>query len=231
MPDVTLTEREQEALRRLIETEPVPGHPLPAASTLELISWLVPCDEIAVGLADATGCILDWVDLPHVRLGEFDPQVCDGPLVLGIVHQRIDPEHRDVLVRLGIADGVVMGFRSGRDHVVQLSLDRMARTFTARDLAVLWLIAPVVERLLRSSPTARLPATLTVQERRVLQLVAQGMANADIAARLYVAPSTVRKHLEHAFRKLGVSNRLAAVRAFEGHRPLAPAAAHDEIFA
>ena len=31
-----------------------------------------------------------------------------------------------------------------------------------------------------------------------------------------VAPSTVRKHLEHSFRKLGVSNRLAAVKAYEG---------------
>jgi len=228
MPDVTLTVQEQGALRALIRTEPVPGRPLPHVSTLELISTLVPCDEIAVGLADATGCVIDSVDLPAVNLGEFDPQVCDGPLTLGIVHQRFDPEHRDLLVRSGIADGVVMGFRSGRDHVVQLSLDRMNRSFTARDLAVIWMIAPVMERVLRSVSTARLPAALTVQERRVLQLVAQGMANADIAARLYVAPSTVRKHLEHAFRKLGVSNRLAAVRAFEGHRPLP---AFDETFA
>lgn len=228
MPDVTLTMREQEALRALIRTEPVPGHRLPHVSTLELISILVPCDEIAVGMADATGCIIDSVDLPAIKLGEFDPQVCDGPLALGIVHQRVDPEHRDLLDRWGIADGVLMGFRSGRDHVVQLSLDRLARTFTARDLAVLWMLAPLMERLLRTSPTARLPETLTVQERRVLQLVAQGMANADIATRLYVAPSTVRKHLEHAFRKLGVSNRLAAVRAFEGHPPAPVAAAYDE---
>jgi DNA-binding NarL/FixJ family response regulator len=34
-----------------------------------------------------------------------------------------------------------------------------------------------------------------------------------------IAPSTVRKHLEHAFPKLGVTNRLAAAMAFEG-RPL-----------
>ena len=47
----------------------------------------------------------------------------------------------------------------------------------------------------------------------MLDLVAAGLSNAAIAERLYVAPCTVRKHLEHAYRKLGVSNRYAAVHA------------------
>ncbi len=41
-------------------------------------------------------------------------------------------------------------------------------------------------------------------------------SNAQIADRLCIAPSTVRKHLEHIFPKLGVTNRLAAAMAFEG---------------
>lgn len=44
---------------------------------------------------------------------------------------------------------------------------------------------------------------------------AAGLSNAAIAQRLFVAPCTVRKHLEHAYRKLGVSNRYAAVHALE----------------
>jgi DNA-binding CsgD family transcriptional regulator len=51
---------------------------------------------------------------------------------------------------------------------------------------------------------------LTPREREVLALVAEGLSNTEIARRLWVAPSTVAKHLEQAYRKLGVSSRTAA---------------------
>ena len=65
-------------------------------------------------------------------------------------------------------------------------------------------------------------AGLTPMERQVVDLVADGLRNADIAARLFVAPSTVKTHLAHAFAKLGVATRaelavLAASR--EGGKP------------
>jgi hypothetical protein len=46
--------------------------------------------------------------------------------------------------------------------------------------------------------------------------VAAGFSNPEVAANLCIAAATVRKHLEHAYRKLGVSNRLAAVIQFNG---------------
>ncbi len=48
---------------------------------------------------------------------------------------------------------------------------------------------------------------------RVLELVAAGGSNRDVADHLSVTVATVRKHLEHSYRKLGVSNRTAAVAA------------------
>ena len=50
-------------------------------------------------------------------------------------------------------------------------------------------------------------AGLTPMERQVADLVAEGLRNTDIASRLFVAPSTIKTHLAHAFAKLGVSNR------------------------
>ena len=50
-------------------------------------------------------------------------------------------------------------------------------------------------------------AALTPMERQVVDLVAEGLRNTEIAARLFVAPSTVKTHLAHVFAKLEVSTR------------------------
>jgi DNA-binding CsgD family transcriptional regulator len=55
------------------------------------------------------------------------------------------------------------------------------------------------------------PAGLTRREREILDLVADGHANAEIAARLWLSTGTVRIHLQHIYEKLGVGNRTAAV--------------------
>jgi DNA-binding CsgD family transcriptional regulator len=52
---------------------------------------------------------------------------------------------------------------------------------------------------------------LTARERQVLELVGEGMTNAQVAQSLWLSPGTVRRHLENAFAKLGVHTRTAAV--------------------
>ena len=53
-------------------------------------------------------------------------------------------------------------------------------------------------------------AVLTRREREVLELVADGLTNAQVAAVLWIAPGTVRRHLENIYGKLGVHNRTGA---------------------
>jgi DNA-binding CsgD family transcriptional regulator len=50
-------------------------------------------------------------------------------------------------------------------------------------------------------------ADLTAAERRVADLVATGLTNAQVAARLFMAPRTVEAHLTRIYRKLGVLTR------------------------
>ena len=52
---------------------------------------------------------------------------------------------------------------------------------------------------------------LTPREREIMLCVAGGLSNAEIARRLWIAPSTVRKHLEHIFDKVGARSRTAAL--------------------
>jgi DNA-binding CsgD family transcriptional regulator len=59
-------------------------------------------------------------------------------------------------------------------------------------------------------------AQLTAREREVLAWVARGKTNAEVARLLWLAPSTVGKHLENVYAKLGVSTRTAAVARFLG---------------
>jgi DNA-binding NarL/FixJ family response regulator len=99
------------------------------------------------------------------------------------------------------------------------------------------LLAPTVTRRLISEfarqrpmpdapPTAAL-ATLTPRERQVLLLVAEGLSNPEIAARLVVTEETVKTHVSRVLSKLGLRDRTqAVVTAYESglvvprsHRP------------
>jgi DNA-binding CsgD family transcriptional regulator len=69
--------------------------------------------------------------------------------------------------------------------------------------------------LTQVNDTARLEprlaeAGLSPREAEVLGLIGTGATNAQIAARLHVAPSTIKKHLDAVYRKLGVSGRVRA---------------------
>jgi DNA-binding CsgD family transcriptional regulator len=69
------------------------------------------------------------------------------------------------------------------------------------------------------------PAGLTGRERQVLDLVAAGLGNAEIAARLFLSERTVERHMAGIFAKLDVSSRADAARA--GTRAGASGAAGD----
>ena len=61
-----------------------------------------------------------------------------------------------------------------------------------------------------SGATAEWWGTLTERERDVLRLIAEGLTNTEIAARLYVSPETAKSHTKRLMRKMGVSTRSQA---------------------
>ena len=84
------------------------------------------------------------------------------------------------------------------------------------------LLAPSVTRRLIASFTHRHPAAplgvvppgmadLTAREVEVLELLAEGLSNAEIGARLFVGEATVKTHVARILMKLGVRDRVQAV--------------------
>ena len=74
------------------------------------------------------------------------------------------------------------------------------------------------ERALPGFDTAGLEALgLSRRELDVLELVAEGRTNEEIARALHLSPLTVKKHLERMYAKVGVSNRAALVAAAWRH--------------
>lgn len=221
MADLVLTPAEQCALATLVATEPVPGDPLPPREALVALSVLVPADIVGVDLSDVHGRVLasrylpyTWV--PECAIGHEEGVHADSPPYVGFMRWPLHPLQAEACQAMPGIDAISIGFRVGADLVAQVSLDRRRREFTERDTALLRLVSPLLRRLLRERPTPRLPATVTVQERRVLNHVAAGASNAEIAVALFIAPSTVRKHLEHVYTKLGVHGRLEALAVLRG---------------
>ncbi len=96
-----------------------------------------------------------------------------------------------------------------------MELDQIAR---AVEVAVGGeIVAPrkLLEHLITDDDPSDLDA-LTTRQSEILQLVAEGLSNAQIAKSLFLSESTVKQHLRAAYKVLGVSDRKEAARLING---------------
>jgi DNA-binding NarL/FixJ family response regulator len=81
---------------------------------------------------------------------------------------------------------------------------------------------PRVARALLPSATPRVGDSLSGRERQVLQLVVKGMSNRQIGRALGITERTVKVHVGHVFRSIGVSDRTSAAMWARDHLPPDP---------
>ncbi len=72
------------------------------------------------------------------------------------------------------------------------------------------LISAALRESERDVRPAEMLAGLTVREREVLNLIAEGLTNKEIARRINISPATVKAHVERIIAKLGVADRTQA---------------------
>jgi DNA-binding NarL/FixJ family response regulator len=127
-----------------------------------------------------------------------------------------------VLTTFGLDEYIVEALRAGASGFITKDvpadeLVHAVRVVAAGDA----LLTPAVTRQLLDRVGRRLPAPisqvpeslseLTEREREVLELLARGMSNAEIADALVVGEATVKTHVSNVLMKLGLRDRVQAV--------------------
>ena len=70
--------------------------------------------------------------------------------------------------------------------------------------------ASVFRRLRRQAESSDALEALTAQERKILDLIAEGLTNREIAERIHLAERTVKNYVSHILSKLGMKHRTQA---------------------
>ena len=148
-----------------------------------------------------------------------------GPIVLSdafTARQRTDPDFSINFRDQGFRDQIHVSLDPTRNWDAEVALFH-ERDLGQRERLIMKILHPHLAAMYRSAKIRRrveqaseerdgeAMATLTPRERSVIDCVAEGFTNREIAETLVVAPSTVRKHLENIYEKLGVRSRTAAL--------------------
>jgi DNA-binding NarL/FixJ family response regulator len=96
-----------------------------------------------------------------------------------------------------------------------MELDQIARAVEVVQEGEIVVPRKLLEYLIANDEPTDLDA-LTIRQREILQLVAQGLSNAQIAKNLFLSESTVKQHLRATYKVLGVSDRKEAARLING---------------
>jgi DNA-binding CsgD family transcriptional regulator len=140
---------------------------------------------------------------------------------------------REHLTPVELDQQMCVPYRASRSQQRTFVLSKTKRDFSDSDLAVARRIQPLLSLVARQHDVLagracqchgpggvgvdRVAATfgLTARETAVLKLLADGLTATAIGRRLAISTRTVHVHLEHLYRKLGVHDRLMAVRVAE----------------
>jgi DNA-binding NarL/FixJ family response regulator len=117
------------------------------------------------------------------------------------------PAAQRLLLTLRMSEGWMNAvFEAGAHAVLSKSMHPVSLGTMLREVVR----GNVVHRYERRAPTPLVDCPLTLREKEILGLVAEGATNAQIARMLWVTEQTVKFHLSNTYRKLGVANRTEA---------------------
>jgi DNA-binding NarL/FixJ family response regulator len=202
---------------------------------LATLLGLLPGIEVVGTAADGDEAI-ELVERLHPDIVLMDLRMprCDGVEATRRLRERGSPTQIVVLTTYTDDRSVIDALRAGargfltKDasaEEIHQAIAAVVRGEAAVDPAVQrHLVDAVATAIPANQPeaTGTLPDGLTPREAEVLSLIAEGLSNTEIAARLVVTEATVKSHINHVFTKTGVRHRAQAVTYAYRHRLSSP---------
>ncbi|MBX3054105.1 MAG: response regulator transcription factor [Caldilineaceae bacterium] len=149
---------------------------------------------------------------PDVILMDLMMPVMDGITAIGILRRDL-PDMEIIALTSVLEDASVFNaMRAGATGYLlkDTEADELCRAIKAAAAGQVQLSPQAAARLLREVPAPNSPEQLSEREKEVLRLLAQGMANKEIAAALIIGEKTVKTHVSNILGKLGVVSRTQA---------------------
>lgn len=149
---------------------------------------------------------------PDVILMDLMMPVMDGITAIGILRRDL-PEIEIIALTSVLEDASVFNaMRAGATGYLlkDTEADELCQAIKAAAAGQVQLSPQAAARLLREVPAPNSPEKLTDRETDVLRLLAQGLANKEIAAELTIGEKTVKTHVSNILGKLGVVSRTQA---------------------
>ena len=182
---------------------------------LATLLGLLPDIEVVGTASDGEEAVALVADLrPDIVLMDLRMPRCDGVEATRRLREAGSPTRVIVLTTYADDRSVLDALRAGaRGFLTKDSgaeeIERAIAAVSRGEAA----IDPAVQHHLVEAVAAKteLPHGLTPREAEVLTLIAEGLSNAEIAARLVVSEATVKSHVNHLFTKTGVRDRAQAV--------------------
>lgn len=195
----------REGLRWILDAEPdleIAGEAASAAEGLEAIVK-IPCDVVLldIHLPDRNG--LEALDDIHAAKPDL-------PVV--ILTMSAEPEYVEDAVRKGAAGYLVK-------NAPQSELIRAVRAAAAGDAYIQAEVTrPLLARFARDVRAPGAAPALSPREQQVVSLLAEGLANKQIAHHVEISETTVKGYLRDVYDKLGANDRAQAVAIALRHR-------------
>jgi len=149
---------------------------------------------------------------PDVVLMDLLMPVMDGNRATEIIRRDV-PETEVIALTSVLDDGAVIGaMRAGATGYLlkDTRAEELCQAIKAAARGQVWLAPQAMARLVREVALPSSPEKLTDRETEVLRLLAQGKANKEIGAELFIGERTVKTHVSSILSKLGVSSRTQA---------------------
>ncbi len=186
-----------------------------------------------IGEANQGQAALDWLEgrqarsepLPDVILMDIRMPVMDGVVATLRVRQTFPALRVLVLTTFDDEVYVSQALQNGASGYLlkDTPLEELTATIHSVSKGYLQLGPGLADKLLRPTPKPpTLPPeleALTTREREILDLIAKGASNREIAQQLYISEKTVKNHITHILSQLGLRDRTQAALFAQGVLP------------